>query len=225
MAHIPYVYRLTDRVTGKRYIGSRYAKVCDPSDLGVTYFTSRPELAQLFKADPGKFEKQIIVTGTREYVIKVEFDLIESHGAVMSDEYYNRANAKGIHPDDIIKTHLVKNEFGVSKHASEMGKIGGKVTALIIHKLKDQFGRSVHGVKAGTLLNMHKNAGGKSISGVKGSAKTHSVKNQDGKSIVGVDAAYRLARMRWVCLECGMCTHPGALTKHQIFSGHRGISK
>lgn len=26
MAHIPYVYRLTDRENGKRYIGSRYGK-------------------------------------------------------------------------------------------------------------------------------------------------------------------------------------------------------
>lgn len=45
--HNPYVYRLTDLVNGKRYIGSRYAKVCDPSDLGVSYFTSRPEVEKI----------------------------------------------------------------------------------------------------------------------------------------------------------------------------------
>lgn len=115
MAHIPYVYRLTDKVTGKRYIGSRYGKVCEPADLGVSYFTSRPEVAKLFKVEPFRFEKQIVVTGTSEYVITVERDLIELYDAVMSDNFYNRTNAKGIHPEDLksggIKCKLEKIGF------------------------------------------------------------------------------------------------------------------
>lgn len=124
--HIPYVYRLTDRITDIRYIGSRYAKVCEPSDLGSTYFTSRPEVEKLYRADPDRFEKQIIVTGTREYVIKVEKDLIDLYGAVKSDMFYNRTNNKSIHPDDaskgLVKIHSKRNESGQSLHALNIGK-------------------------------------------------------------------------------------------------------
>lgn len=99
--HTPYVYRLTDRVTGVRYIGSRYAKVCEPADLGVKYFTTSKVVNPLFRANPDRFEKQIIVTGDADYVINVESALIELYDAVLSDEFYNRTNKKAVHPEDM----------------------------------------------------------------------------------------------------------------------------
>lgn len=100
MESIPYVYRLTDKTNGKRYIGSRYARGCCPGDLGATYFTSSRIVSPLFKADPARFEKQVLATGSVEYVIAVEKTLLDMYDAVMSEEFYNRANGKAIHPED-----------------------------------------------------------------------------------------------------------------------------
>jgi hypothetical protein len=158
MKHIPYVYRLTDTFNGKCYIGSRYAKRCEPSDLGVTYFTSSKTVSALFKADPARFTTQIIVTGTREYVIKVEFDLIELHDAVMSDDFYNRTNAKGIHPDD------------------NGGKKGGKRCSEL--GLIQALGRSGAGGRATAGMGYLKDA----------AKKLHSIKNENGKSVIAVRA-------------------------------------
>ena len=110
--HTPYVYRLTDRVTGKRYIGSRYAARCQPEDLGVSYFTSSSVVSKLFKSDPARFDKHIIVTGAVEYVINVERTMIDLYGAVISEQFYNRANQKAIHPDD---TRRAGNKCKVEK--------------------------------------------------------------------------------------------------------------
>ena len=96
----PYVYKLTDKLTGKRYLGVRLAFGCDPSDLGVTYFTSSKIVKPLFQSDPSRFDKQIIVTGDKDYVINVEKSLISFYNAVLSDDFYNRANAKAVHPED-----------------------------------------------------------------------------------------------------------------------------
>lgn len=201
--HIPYVYRLTDKLTGMRYIGSRYAKVCCPEDLGVEYFTTSKTVNPLFRADPDRFEKQIIVTGTKEYVIKVEHDLIELYDAVMSDEFYNRTNAKAIHPDDIAsgnkKLHSKRNENGKS--------IVGVLSAAKCHADKDECGKSKVAVKNMTALhNRNRNNEGKSlialnalkyvdrsldengkmIIAVKAAKKLHSVKDENGKSMVMV---------------------------------------
>lgn len=119
-----YVYRLTDKQTGKRYIGARYAKGCNPSELGRTYFTSSGVVEPLFKADPERFSVQIIVTGDRDYVIKVEKTLIDFSNAVLSGEFYNRTNNRAIHPDDVMKGRA-KVTF---EQLSKAGKIGGSVS-------------------------------------------------------------------------------------------------
>lgn len=49
---LAYVYELKGLVTGKWYVGSRTAKGCDPSDLGVSYFTSSKAIEPLFRDDP-----------------------------------------------------------------------------------------------------------------------------------------------------------------------------
>lgn len=162
MTHIPYVYRLTDRENGKRYIGSRYGKVCNPADLGLTYFTSSKAVSKLFRADPERFEKQIVVTGTTEYVINVEKTLIDLYDAVMSEDFYNRTNGKGIHPDD-----ARENGKRVGRRMAESGLIqvlaktgaGGRATrdaghliaaSRALHKEKNADGKSIVAVRAGS---------------------------------------------------------------------------
>lgn len=159
MESIPYVYRLTDKVTGKRYIGSRYAKSCSPDDLGVTYFTSSRVVKPLFKQDPDRFEKQVLVTGSVGYVIAVEKTLLDLYDAVMSDGFYNLSNGKAIHPD------LNGGKLGGAK-SKELGLIqalgrsgaGGRATkgmsykselAKRIHSKKNAEGKSEVAVKGG----------------------------------------------------------------------------
>lgn len=163
MTHIPYVYRLTDKTNGKRYIGSRYGKVCNPADLGITYFTSSKTVSKLFRENPERFEKQIVVTGTTEYVIKVEFDLIQLYDAVLSEEFYNRTNGKGIHPDDARENgKRVGRRMAESGFIQELGRsgAGGRATAGMgylkeaakkLHSVKDENGKSVIAVRAGSI--------------------------------------------------------------------------
>lgn len=190
--HNPYVYRLTDLITGKRYIGSRYAKVCDPSDLGVSYFTSRPEVSDLYRANPSRFEKQIIVVGTKDYVIKVEHDLIDLYGAVQSDEFYNRTNNKAIHPADaakgLVKTHSERNKEGKSIHSLKIGKTN------IESGWAAELGR--RGKESGRLSLMASAAG-----------------KLGGKVSTS---------LRYKCVICGLTAWPAALGKHLKSSGHVG---
>ena len=129
----PYVYRLTDKQNGKRYIGVRYAKGCAPEELGVSYFTTSRHVEPLFKTDPHRFEKQIVVVGGKEFVIRVEKSLIDLHDAVTSDDFYNRTNNRAIHPEDVIRGRKKMTK----EHYSALGKKGGKVAwPLVIERLK-----------------------------------------------------------------------------------------
>ncbi len=59
-----YVYRLTEKSSGKIYIGSRYSKNASPEDLGISYFTSSTHVSLKFKECPDNFHKDIIYVGT-----------------------------------------------------------------------------------------------------------------------------------------------------------------
>lgn len=188
MTHIPYVYRLTDRETGKRYIGSRYSRVCEPVDLGVKYFTSSKTVTPLFKADPDRFEKQIIVTGTREYVIKVEHDLIELYDAVMSEEFYNRTNQKAIHPDDsgskLGGARCKELGVGVFKMTKDELRTAGKKGGPLGGARQKELGLIQALGRTG--------AGGRATKGMPYKQEQlkvlHSVKDENGKSVVAVRA-------------------------------------
>lgn len=203
MTHTPYVYRLTDLENGKRYIGSRYAKGCSPEDLGVKYFTSSKTVSKLFLKNPGRFEKQILVTGSVDYVIKVEKTMIDLYDAVLSDEFYNRTSGKAIHPDDIIRGNQIL-------HAEKDGNgksVVAVASAVKCHAIRDENGKSKVAVKNMTALHdRNRNEEGKSTIALNGLAcvdrsldengkmkaavnaakKLHSVKNESGKSMVMV---------------------------------------
>jgi hypothetical protein len=198
-SHVPYVYRLTDKINGKRYIGSRYARVCEPADLGVKYFTTSKAVEPLFKADPDRFETQIIVTGTIDYVIKVEKDLIEFYDAVMSEDFYNRTNAGAIHPDDISRGGKIGGKIAgqmriasgdLPRMAYIAGKIGGKISGTLAKK-------------SGQIYELQRKVAG--VGGKAGSKVTNS--------------------QRWKCLECGLIVPSGPLGTHQKHLGHIGKEK
>lgn len=193
MESIPYVYRLTDKVTGKRYIGSRYAKSCSPDDLGVTYFTSSSIVSKLFKEDPSRFEKQILVTGDRDYVIRVEHSLLELYDAVKSDEFYNRTNGKAIHPDDIARGNVI-----LHSEKDENGKsVVGVASAAKCHAIKNAEGKSAVAVKNMTALHAaNRDENGKSLLAARARKHIDKTKDESGKVIVNVNAGKASHRVR-----------------------------
>jgi len=248
----PYVYRLTDRTNSMRYIGSRYARGCCPEDLGVSYFTSSRRVAPLFKVDPARFEKQIIVSGTKEYVIAVENQLIDLYDAVMSNEFYNRTNAKAIHPEDNggKKGGARSKELGLIQALGRSGAGGRAVAktgklkdaARSLHSVKNEDGKSVVAVKAGkataaggTLSSAGKLAGQIAVEtgqlrsvASKGGKKGGAVCKELGLGVCGMSLEQRRQYalisnvQRWKCIECSMVSNAAALGRHQKFSGHTG---
>lgn len=221
---------MTDKLTGLRYIGSRYARGCAPEDLGVTYFTSSKVVAPLFSADPCRFEKQIIVQGSADYVIAVEKNLLDLYDAVTSPGFYNRAKGRAIHPEDIragaMKEHAKRsNEMKIdivkkmhakttSEQRANAARIGyakltpdqqrEKMERMRSRKTPEGQARALEAMK-NSLTKEHLSAAGRvggKVGGVLGSKNTNS--------------------QRWRCCECGLVTLPGPLGKHMSRSNHVG---
>jgi len=209
MAHTPYVYRLIDRENDKRYIGSRYARVCDPSDLGVTYFTSSKAVSKLFRENPERFEKQIIVMGDAAYVRRVERSLLKACGAVLSDEFYNRHDTEIGHPDDCSlggKAAVSSGQLAslrTAEHQKKAGKLGGYKS-----------------VSSGHLRSVA-SKGGKS-GGAKNIASGH-IKNLG--LLNGRKSGIFTMGLRFTCAECGMVSTPPSIGRHQKYSKHTGVIK
>jgi hypothetical protein len=90
------------------------------------------------------------------------------------------------------KAHEEKNEFGKSL----TGVKGGKEAAKRLHEEKDEFGRSVTGVKASDRLNKEKDELGRSINGVLGSERLHKEKNEEGKSRNAVNSGLKTVEQK-----------------------------
>lgn len=231
----PYVYELTDNVNGMKYIGCRYAKGCDPLDLGVTYFTSRPEVRNLWLADTSRFSKKIIAVGNVEYVRDLEHNLIVQCDAVASDQYYNRSSRKIVHPDDLIRSGKktgpiegVKNrelKRGVcGRSAEKMVEDGKKGARVFLESISKQelmlkmthmrtFITSDGRARANAALlkeAVRKTKEERSLMGKKGGLKG------------GPKACLLTNSQIWRCLECGMETKVGPLGKHQKRKNHKG---
>ena len=76
--YIPYVYLIKHKTSGLKYLGVRYAKGCNPSDLWKTYFTS----SKLVK-------KLIDQFGKDDFFIKVIHQFPnDPESAVLKEAYY-----------------------------------------------------------------------------------------------------------------------------------------
>lgn len=230
MSHTPYVYRLTDVETGKQYIGARYAKKCEPSDLGVTYFTSSKKVQPLYKANPDRFTKQIIVTGDTNYVIRVEKSLLDLHDAVVSDRFYNRTSGKAIHPDDV-RRGLAKEHLYRSKelYRSIVQKMHAKTTNAQRSIAGKGYAESIRGPKLASKMEMMRAS--RSVEGKRRAvvamlqgctAESRTLAGKRGGTAGGPIGCKITNAQRWECMQCGMVTLPGPLGKHQSRSGHVG---
>lgn len=90
---LPYVYKLTDLKTGKWYIGSRTAKNCCCTELGVKYFTSSKHVEPLFRANPKRFLIEILLEDENfEIIVKTESDLLKHYDSRNNEQSYNCTN-------------------------------------------------------------------------------------------------------------------------------------
>ncbi len=231
----PYVYKLTDLETDRQYIGVRYARGCAPEDLGITYFTNSKIIALLFRADPVRFKKQIVVQGDVDYVLNVEVSLITLHDAVLSDSFYNRGCGKAFHPDDI-------RAGALKEHA----KRSPELYALIVKKmraknspekrskiLKARFA-SMSAFERQVLAQHMRD--GKTIDSnykIGIAAKKHAIEHPEhmsmmgklGGKIGGPKGCKVTNSQSWSCNVCGMTTLPGPLGKHQSRSKRTGKTR
>jgi hypothetical protein len=75
---------------------------------------------------------------------------------------------------------------------SEDGRKGWLVAMKVLHSERDEFGRSVLGVKNAERLNAIKDEEGKSVNARRGSETAHKEKDELGRSILGVKNAERM---------------------------------
>lgn len=140
-------------------------------------------------------------------------------------EEAQRVEDRIIKPD--LNNPLCLNEScgGIKSHYScSKGGVKGSET---LHKQKDEFGRSVQGVKNGRNLppgtpeKLHgiKNEEGKSVNAIKGALAIHKVRLPNGKSKIATENGNNLSSQQWKCLVTGKVCNPGGLTKWQNARG------
>lgn len=228
----PYAYLLEDIATGRKYIGCRFAKGCDPSDLGVSYFTSSVVVSELFKSEPERFLKSILMTGTAEEVIEFEKKLIDDCNAVINDGYYNRTSGRAIHPDDRLagayKEHAKRSP---ELYAELVARMHAKTTFEQRSKAATAYAESIRGPKLDAKMEMMRSKKTPE-STARGAAKNsiHALANLDrmsnmgkvGGKLGGPKGCLVTNSQKWKCIECGMISLPGPLGKHQSRSKHSG---
>lgn len=228
--HIPYVYEVIDRVTGKYYVGSRTAKGCYPEELGVSYFTSSKTVSFIFKNDPNRFEKKILVSGDVDYVVKVESDVLKFRDSKNDTNSYNIWNgAGGFNPVKAAEV-TVKLRLGVHARSQEKkiqdakkgGLSGGKVTkdrgvGIFARTLEEMKKAGRHAGKTQSLqtkINNGKKTGAwAKLNKIGFCGMTYEQRKSNG---------LKASAKRFECLECGMVSTAGGIEIHQRASLHSG---
>jgi len=219
---LAYVYKLTDTITGKWYIGARTAKNCCPEDLGVSYFTSSKTVEPLFKSQPNRFEKQILISSEdAKYIISVESGILMLRNAKNDPQSYNMHNGDG--KPDVTKTNARKVEG--ARKSGELNKL-----------LKRGYFKPGQSSKAGKLGCAHNKKfkkgifkdGNASYAGKKASEKHKlngtGVFNKEEATKRGKHVAFILNNRRLKCDVCGKVCPPGPMKNHQTFANHIGFT-
>lgn len=222
MLNVPYVYELKDKETGKWYVGARTAKNCKPEDLGISYFTSSRVVSVLFKENPERFSKKILVVGDEEYVIKVESSVLKFRDARNDENSYNMHNSDGIfNPRKTGKIIAERNQklgkaiFSQTKQQRiEAGRKGGLAAGYKNGKKQGKL-NATNGVliKARDAINRENLA---ELNGARFKNRTFEERSKLGKLA---------SRKNWVCEVCGMAGNAGTISIHQKKSKHVGRVK
>jgi len=182
----------------------------------------------LFKAQPGRFEKQIIVTGTADYVYKVETSLLKIYGAAQSEDFYNTHNNDNlINPKKAAMITVFKKSGVHSRTKSEMtndsnlmvGKHLKAKTGMFSkenmeksHNRQKELGVSIYsegarrrgGLSSGKAAVLNK-------TGIHGFTKEQRA-----------ELGRKVTKILYKCLVCGRVNSSPHLANHFKYSGHFG---
>ena len=203
----PYAYRVTEKLTGKWYIGSKYGKSAEPSKLGVSYFTSSDVVEPLFRRNPAAFDIQILVISDSNYVRKMESTLtkmLDARNDPMSFNEYN-GSQNGVPGSE----SAARNKVGAMGRSAEKMSSDGAKGGNSCAELK----RGIHGRTPEEMSEQNREA-----------ARVMTLKYPSGTQTPEQRKAQgeKATSQKWKCLECGMVSNPPALGRHQKFSGHSG---
>lgn len=217
-----YVYEITDRQTGMWYVGCRTAKGCHPSDLGGSYFTSSRVVKPLFRADPDRFEKKILVIGPPEYILDLEHKILVQRNARLDPGSYNMFNAaEGFNPVKIGKVVAAENQ-----------RLGRAIFAQTLEEKRatGYKGGKVAGPRGGKTQGL-KNIDNGVLERARAAINWDSVRSGASARLKAISSEKRstwaknAAAKNWRCDECGLAGNAGTIGYHQKASGHRGRIK
>lgn len=119
----PYTYLITEKATGKRYYGVRFAKNCAPSDLGTKYFSSSKYLKPLAENNPTGYVFEIrrcFSTGAKAR--SWEHRVLHRMHVKTNPNWYNRTDNQTFSSEDCAKGAKGKPGVNLGKHASDETK-------------------------------------------------------------------------------------------------------
>lgn len=217
-----YVYELIDTVTKKWYVGSRTSPECQPEELGVSYFTSSKVVSNLFRDDPGRFEKRILVQGDSDYIARTEVSILQFRDAMKSISSFNMTNGNANYSSHKVGVMMAHSRLGVCGRTKEQMTLDGRKGAAT--SLARGVGIFAPGMAKKASLAAG-GRGGKIGGAISGKAQalagigihTPEIRSKAGKlggSVTGL--------LRYRCLTCGEVSSPGPLSIHQKAKGHTG---
>lgn len=86
---LAYLYRWTEKSTGKWYVGSRYANGCHPDD---GYICSSRIVKPMIMANRDGWEREILVVGYPKYIRDLEAEYLRKLDAAKCEMSYNKSN-------------------------------------------------------------------------------------------------------------------------------------
>lgn len=221
---LAYVYRITDKVTGKYYVGSNYKAGCSPDWLGVSYFTSSKIVRPIFQKHRNRFDIEILFTGEVGEVLNYETEMLQRLDARNDPVSYNchnnenNLNSKKI--GELTRDLKIGIHGRTPEQMSKDGAKAGKISCDLRHAAKDSDGKSVFAKSIGLASHTKRASDGKSVRmidvGYRASSLMHSIKTPDGKS-ASVMRKYK-------CAECDYEHIAMMVGKHHKRYGHSGKS-
>jgi len=222
MVETAYVYELTDTETGMWYVGSRTAQKCHPSDLGVKYFTSSKVVGPLFRSNPGRFDKKIIVISDGDYIVKVETSILKFRDAKNDPVSYNLHNGDGVfnHSKTGKRVAADNQRLGKAIFAQTLeqrraaGRNGGKLAGPKGGKTQGDLN-----AKNGVLIKARAAINWDNVTRVNGGRLL--ARSFEERSAVSKIASAK----NWKCACCDLKGSAGTMGMHQKASGHIGKEK
>lgn len=144
-----FVYRWTDRLTGKLYVG--YHKGT-PDD---GYVCSGKYMLEEYEKRPEDFEREILFFGTQEACLELETDLLTKDQASSNSHYYNMTDGGGV---------FITEEF---RHKVSKSKKGKKRPDVALRNKNPEFIEKIKKASNNSNVRKRKSEGGKKNRGRK----------------------------------------------------------